>query len=287
MSDFGSLQKDLKTEVKQGVVTLFNAEDDFNSVKSVYTKFLSIINEIVGNNDIISSKLKALKNFDDYTFRHSINVATLAGIVAESINSDENYIKNVIIACLLHDIGKIKVPVEVLNKKGRLTKEEFEFIQRHPKDGFDLIQSYDTISDESKHGILEHHENMDGTGYPSNLCDDSISKIARLISIVDVYTALVSDRPFRLAMKPVDALNIMFTMTNRFDQNIFNAFLRVVIVFPNNSNVVTSNGSCYTVVSQNSGYPLRPTIKNTETDEVIDLAHDYENMSMIITEFVY
>jgi HD-GYP domain-containing protein (c-di-GMP phosphodiesterase class II) len=280
------LPKEVKEEALKGVVNLYNAKDNPEAVADIANEVGTTILDSITSNDSVNINLSKLKVCDDYTYKHSIDVATMAVLVARVLNYGIPFQKEVITAGILHDLGKTVIPEDILNKHGRLTKEEFEYIQRHPVEGYNLVKDCKDISEDTKQGILGHHENMDGTGYPARLSGDEIPIIAKILSVVDVYDALVADRPYRLAMKPADALEVMFTMSNKFDPVVFKAFLSIIIAYPVGSLVMTSMGDSCIVLKQNEGYPLRPVVKDLNTEEVIDLAHDYNSMNMVITEFI-
>ena len=130
--------------------------------------------------------------------------------------------------------------------------------------------------------ILNHHENIDGTGYPRQLSGNEIGKMAQIISIVDVYDALVTKRPYKEAKSPAEAIEMMFAMSNKFNLDIFRTFLSVVNIYPNGSTVKLSNGQVATVLRQNKSYPLRPVIKITSIKTIVDLSIDKNYLSTVI-----
>ena len=279
------MSDDVKTEALNSMKAIYNT-DNVDRIANTATELGDKILENIESSDSITINLSKLKVSDEYTYKHSIDVATMGVLVARDLGYDEEFQKDIIVSGILHDLGKTQTPKEVLNKHRRLTKEEFEYIQAHPKNGYDMIKDIPDISEETKQGVLRHHESYDGNGYPGTLIGTSIPIIARILTVVDVYDALVTDRPYRLAMKPADALEVMFTMSSKFDPVVFRSFMNIIVAYPIGSVVMTSLGDSCIVLSHNEGYPLRPTIKDLNTDEVIDLAHDYNSMSIVITEFI-
>ena len=276
----------IKEEALRGISAIYNTKDNPEEVTSM-AKDISdtILSTITGGNSV-NINLSKLKICDEYTYKHSVDVATMGALVAKALNYDDDFQKDVIISGLLHDLGKVEVPHEILVKDGRLTTDEFKFIQQHPQNGYNIVKDSKDISDVVKDGILYHHESMDGSGYPKRAMGSEIPIVARILTVVDVYDALVTNRPYRMAMTPSDALEVMFTMMGKFDPVIFKAFLSIIIAYPVGSLIMTSLGDVCVVIRQNEGFPLRPVIKDLNTDEVIDLVNDYNSMSVVITSFV-
>ena len=129
------------------------------------------------------------KDFDEYTYTHSLNVALYAMLIGKWLRLDNNSIKNVIKAGVLHDIGKTKVPIEILNKKARLSDEEFDIIKKHTFYGYDLVRSTDCVSDEVCEAVLLHHEREDKSGYPYGIGGRQLGLYAKIVAVADVYDA--------------------------------------------------------------------------------------------------
>ncbi|MDK2786689.1 MAG: hypothetical protein PWQ80_1368 [Thermotoga sp.] len=175
---------------------------------SIFVKFvLSLHYETEGLERLVSIVGKK----DHYTAEHSRNVAKIACLIGEKMNLKRKELKILEIAGHLHDIGKIAVPEHILNKPGKLSDEEFEIIKKHPVVGADILREYPELSF-TVPVVLYHHERMDGSGYPLGLKDKEIPILARILAVADVFDALTSDRPYRKAMKPEDALSLMKKM---------------------------------------------------------------------------
>ncbi|GAB6188877.1 hypothetical protein JCM30566_06160 [Marinitoga arctica] len=156
---------------------------------------------------------------DKYTANHSKNVAIISYFLGKKINLKRNELNTLKHAALLHDIGKIGIPEYILNKNGKLTNEEFEIIKKHPKIGAELINGFDELKYLSKY-ILYHHEKLDGSGYPYGLEEKDIPIISQIITIADIFEALISNRPYRYGLSPEKALKIMEEMP--INKNILN-----------------------------------------------------------------
>ncbi|AZB41535.1 HD-GYP domain-containing protein [Bacillus sp. FJAT-42376] len=165
---------------------------------------------------------------DKYTYQHSARVQTYSVQIAKQLHLSKDSLENLYFASLFHDVGKIHVPEEILNKPGRLTLEEFEILKKHSFDGAEMIKAtyYHYIGDI----ILQHHERLDGSGYPYGLKGDQISTEAQIIAIADTYDAMTSDRVYRKGLNPVDAMKEIKGLTNRhYRKPIVDALEQVLI----------------------------------------------------------
>jgi putative nucleotidyltransferase with HDIG domain len=170
--------------------------------------------------------LNEKKELDEYTYTHSLNVALYAMLIGKWLRLDNDSIKNVIKAGLLHDIGKIKVPIEILNKKARLSDEEFDIIKKHTLYGYDLVRSTDCLSDEVCEAVLLHHEREDKSGYPYGIGGSQLGLYAKIVAVADVYDAMTSDRVYKKRTTPFEAFEMFQTIgVKNFDPKIVKAFL--------------------------------------------------------------
>ncbi len=261
---------------------LYANVDDVDTLTIGATEMGEEVYSIVKSATSLCINLEKLKVSDVYTYKHAVDVGTMAAVLAKVIGESDSFVREVTVSGLLHDIGKEKIPAEIINKPAKLTKEEFEIIKTHPIHGYKLLLGAALISEEVRQGILNHHENVDGTGYPRGLVDDRIGKMAQIISIVDVYDALVTERAYKSAMSPSQAIEIMFTMSNKFNMDYFRAFLSIINAFPNGTEVLLSTGEIAIVMRQNKSYPLRPVIKLRDSEKIINLARDTSYLSTVI-----
>lgn len=227
--------------------------------------------------------LDALKVTDEYTFKHCVDVGAMAMLIARKLGESDKFIKDIALAGVLHDIGKNKIPLEILNKPSKLEGKEWEIMKKHPIISYQIVKDMDEISDEIKEAVVEHHENIDGTGYPFGLKGEKINRMARIITVADVYDALVTERPYKEAKNPANALEMILAMANKFDVEILKAFLDCVILYPIGSTIKLNNGALCTVIKNNENYPLRPTCQNIVTGQVYDLYRDARCLSLVIS----
>ncbi|GGX96329.1 HD-GYP domain-containing protein [Vogesella alkaliphila] len=240
----------------------------------------SITESVLSNSGALLTLLR-IKNKDDYTFLHSVSVGTLMIAFCRSVGLDRETIHLAGLGGILHDTGKALVPDEILNKPGRLTEEEFDIIRRHPRDGFDILSRTEGISEIPLDITLHHHERIDGSGYPHNLKGDTISTLAKMAAIVDVYDAITADRCYHKGMAPTDALRKIFEWSKyHFDPKLVQAFMRCVGIYPVGTLVLLESGKLGVVIEQHDSNLLTPKIKvmfssrsNTYLQpEIIDLS---------------
>lgn len=275
------LSESVKKRVAEGVHFLYsdteseNFEDATNSVTNELMRAIT-------DNDAIAVDISALKVSDEYTFKHSVDVATMSMIIAKKQGMSEKEVYEIGIAGLLHDIGKAKIPNEVLNKPGRLTDEEFSLMKRHSLLGYEILKGKKDISHAVLMGVLQHHEKINGRGYPLGLTSDKINLYAKILSVVDIYDALVTERPYKKAFSQRDAVEMIMSLTNELDITAMKSFLRSIILYPVDSIVQLSNGEKAKVVENNSEYILRPKVVGLTTGKVYDLAKDIKCANIII-----
>jgi HD-GYP domain-containing protein (c-di-GMP phosphodiesterase class II) len=249
-----------------------------------------ITEEIIRNKDLMVNMID-LKSYDNYTYRHSVNVGILSIILGASIGMTLTQLYRLGLSAMLHDIGKVFIDREIITKPEQLSDEEFEEIKRHPLLGYNYLQSRPyTFPSISLTGILDHHERIDGSGYPRGLSDKEISMFGRIISITDVYDAMTSDRPYRRSLPPAEVMEyLMGASGTLFDPDYVLLFTRKVAAYPLGTCVMLSNG-LKAIVTQN--YPdccLRPRVKliNDDPEPIyLDLRSDRSLADVTITKVI-
>lgn len=236
----------------------------------------------INQNNAIAIDISALKTSDEYTFKHSVDVATISMIVAKQQGMNSNQIREIGVAGLLHDIGKTKVPTNILNKPGKLNNQEFEIMKQHSLFGYQMVKDRPDVSEEVSLTILEHHEKINGSGYPMGITLAQICPYARILTISDIYDALVTERPYKAAYSQRDAVEIIMSMTRELDINAMKAFLESMILYPVDSIVELSNGEKARVVKNIPHYILRPTVVGLTSGKVYELGEDLNCANIII-----
>ena len=202
-----------------------------------------------------------LKDFDDYTFTHSVNVSVLAIAIGKRLGLNVNELNNLGLAGLLHDVGKMKVPEEILNKPGKLADEEFAIMKQHPVYGYEVMKNDRKIPPEVVKAALQHHEKSDGSGYPDGLFEQDISKYAKIIAICDVYDAITSNRCYHKGMIAADALKMIFAWSGKhFNEVLVKFFIHLIGVYPAGAVVVLDTGELAVVLKTNKDDGMRPKI---------------------------
>ena len=220
------------------------------------------INNSVLNNSNALLCLSAIREKDQYLMEHSINVAILMGIFTKFLGYEHDTAHQLVTGALLHDIGKIRVPNEVLNKAGKLTDEEWVEMKRHVVYGQSVLQDSPGISDIAKAICGQHHERLDGTGYPLGLKDSEISVYGRLASVVDIYDAVTADRVYHKGKPPSEAMKLLLEISgNHLDKSLVYDFIRCMGVYPVGTAVELSNGKIGVVISANAAKPDKPLVR--------------------------
>ncbi len=247
----------------------------------------NIVDEISCNDDIIVNMID-LKVVSEYTFYHSVNVCVLSLILGATLKLRKRQLYLLGIASLLHDIGKIYTPKEILDKPSKLTYEEFETIKLHSANGYRYVKKYLDIDTKVSVGIYQHHERYDGTGYPLNIKGGKISLFGRIIAIADVYDALVSDRPYRKGILPSEAVEyIMGGGGTMFDHHLVRIFSDRIACYPIGTCVILSNNLIGIVVENHYSYSLRPSVKiiqyenKSVTPYLINLKESNYNVTIV------
>lgn len=186
--------------------------------------------------------LVRLKQKDEYTYLHSVAVCALMINFARHLKLDEAEVQALGVAGLLHDVGKVAIADDVLLKPGKLTLRERTSVEGHPLAGHALLAQSSDIPATALEVCLRHHEKMDGSGYPDGLGDGELSLYARMGAICDVYDAVTSDRPYKAAWTPCEALTAMQSWTGHFDEQLLDRFADSLGIFPVGTLVTLSNG---------------------------------------------
>lgn len=204
----------------------------------------SLLYENMYSNIAVTECLNKIKIVDEYTYSHCINVSLYSMLIGKWLELPESEIKLLMISGILHDVGKSKIPIDILNKKGPLTQEELEVIKMHPLFGFEIIKDNTGINKKVKDAVLMHHEKENGTGYPFGMKSDSISNFAKIISIADAFDALTSERVYKKRRTPFDTFREFERIVGEglYDPGILFKFIHNISQYYVGSRVMMNTG---------------------------------------------
>lgn len=240
---------------------------DMEQVQNLSEIIFIRINE---NRDIISC-INQIRDVDDYTYAHSVNVSLICMLIAKWMKHDPDEIRLIVQAGLLHDIGKSLIPREILNKPGKLTKDEFEEIKRHPVYGYRALEKIPGMNKDICRAVLLHHEREDGTGYPMGVKGDQISPIAKIIAVADIYDAMTSNRIYKAKESPFEVFDMMENETFGYlDPRVVTAFLGNIAAYYIGDFVKLTTGEIGEIVYINPRHASQPVVKVADT--YIDLS---------------
>lgn len=216
---------------------------------------------ILRNPDALTS-LSRLKQFDEYTFYHSVNTALLALSMGRDLGYDRTKLLQLGTGMLLHDIGKTQIPLELLNKPGRFEAHEFEMMKQHVMRGAEVLSATTGLSDAFLKPTLEHHERVDGTGYPYHYCKKDLSEFGLIAAIVDIYDAVTSDRCYHKGKSPHETLKFLYQLGTQghVESELVQRFVQIVGVYPVGSCVALNTGEAAVVIQTNRGASLKPRV---------------------------
>lgn len=276
-----SLSKSVRERISHGIESIYS-DTNVENMASTTASITNDLMDAIDSNNAIAIDIGELKTSDEYTFKHSVDVATISMILAKQQGLSRKEIYEIGICGLLHDVGKTKVPLEILNKPGRLDDEEFEIMKQHSVFGYRMIKDKPDFSEKICLGVLQHHEKINGSGYPMGVEEKQISPYARIISVADIYDALITERPYKQAFSKRDAVEMIMSMTGELDIRAMRSFLESMILYPVGSIVELSNGEKAKVVKNSPHYILRPTVVGVQSGRVYDLGEDFSCANVII-----
>lgn len=217
--------------------------------------------------------LSLINTKDEYTYRHSVNVAIVAGIIGKWMGYEKKYLLELILAGLLHDLGKLFVPIDILNKPGKLDESEYDKIKCHPEEGYKLLAGTN-VAEAVRQGVLQHHERISGQGYPHGVEGSEICDYAKIIAVADIYDAITSDRPYSPKRTPFTAIKIIVDQMLVLDPKVFSVFIENVRDSFVGSSVSLSDGSKGEIVCMKDRYSYRPIIRVSDSLLNLEKRHD-------------
>lgn len=232
---------------------------------------------VLRNPDALSS-LSRLKRFDEYTFYHSVNTALLAMSLGRKLGFDRPALHLAGVGTLLHDIGKMKIPLEVLNKPGRFEAHEMEIMKQHVLRGVEVLTGTTGLGDSYVQPALEHHERVNGAGYPHQRAKQEISQFGLITAVVDIYDAMTSDRCYHKGRPAHEILQLLYRLSleGHLDSTLVQHFIQVVGVYPVGSIVELNTGETGIVKQVNHDAPLAPVVLIVKSAGNTSLSNPHE-----------
>ncbi|MGL4818378.1 MAG: HD-GYP domain-containing protein, partial [Bacilli bacterium] len=239
-----------------------NIQIDYNSLTQIVYRIMRIIEK----REELVSVLSEMYVTDMYTMTHSLQCTVYSLQMGRAFGFSKDKLVQLGIATLLHDIGKLAIPDSILQKTDRLTDDEFRMIKRHPLFGYALLEPIAEVDRHVLRCVLEHHERLDGSGYPHGKSGEEISEFAQILAVVDVYDALTSHRVYRQrTFLPFEAMQLIEQdVGTKFSQRVFSTFKQAIILFPNGTVVTLNDGRRGVVFKQNSRQAERPIVRIIE-----------------------
>ena len=288
------INKNLRNKALQDIRDVyFELDNNGKITTSSINKYSNIVSDLT--NEIttklsLSQGLLKFKNYDEYTYQHCLNVASLNISTGIYMDLSEDMLHDLGMIGLLHDIGKTLIPIEIVNKPGKLTQEEFNIMKTHPTKAVKILGNM--VSPNILDAIESHHEKLNGTGYPHGKSNNDIPLYARITAISDVYHALSSVRSYRKSCFPSEVIEyLMGCADSHFDYDILRIFLKNVITYPVGSLVKLSNNLSGIVIKNYKENTMRPIVRVLNIDNTsggdIDLLNDRRLMNVTITKSEY
>ncbi|ARK31964.1 HD-GYP domain-containing protein [Halalkalibacter krulwichiae] len=256
-----------------------------------FSKVVEVILDDIKNNKNAVEILSDVFIYDSYIFTHSLNVTVYTLRLAIELGFSDKQLMEIGLGALLHDVGKMAIPVEILNKPDRLTDEEYQMIKSHARAGYDLLRNVPNVSLVTAHCALQHHERPDGTGYPQGLKGNEIHLYAKIIAVADVFDAVTSNRIYRKPMLPHEGLELLYSgVGHQFEHSLVEAFRNTIAVYPVGLRVKLSDGRKGFVMKQNKQLSTHPIVHVTEEHNlVLAIGYDIDltkhlNVTIIETE---
>jgi HD-GYP domain-containing protein (c-di-GMP phosphodiesterase class II) len=284
--ELDSTQKILDESIRAETLALVQDWAEHRNPRT-YTRIEETVKNII--KEIMNGKtpvygLAEICTVDAYTYAHSVDVCILSAMVGCQLNYKKSDMLKLGIGSLLHDLGKVKIDNELLNKPDKLTDIEMLKIKRHPELGYEMLKQHDEISPASCSIVLNHHERYNGSGYPRGLSGEAINNFSSICGITDIYNALITDRVYRKAIPPNEVYEMLSAVGDRlFPLWTVKALLQCVSPYPVGTLIWLSTGDIALVVAVDHSLPLRPDVLILRTKEMVSLSNELS--LMIVGQF--
>lgn len=264
-----SLREELKRagKIKEDARNIISkVMQDIQKGKSVEISQVSniveqMIDSVFRNQDALINMLR-IRNKDEYTFMHSVNVSVIMINFCKALDMPKDVIREFGIGAMLHDVGKARIPTRIIAKQGKLDEKEYRLIKKHVQYSKIILENTSNIPASALEIAEQHHERMDGSGYPKGISGDQISKAGRMAAIVDVYDAMTAQRSYSKGIEPHFAIKTLFELSkSKFDEELAHQFIRTMGIFPVGSIVFLYSGLVGMVVESGRENALQPVVR--------------------------
>ena len=279
-------------EIKRHFDNMVSHADQPRSIRPSITKPLSsmlttLLDELLEHKGAMVM-LMNMGSIDNYLYQHSLNVCVYSSLLASQQNVSKDDVHTLGLAALLHDVGKTKIKAEILKKNDKLTLKEYEHVKLHTIYGYDILKQEPSIPYAVAKCALQHHERLDGSGYPYGLKGEEISEEAKWIGIVDSYDAMTTNRIYRSPILPHDAIEHLYAGSGQlYDHRMLSEFRDKVVLYPIGIPVKLSNGVSGVVADYHANYPSRPIIRVIKDEDNERLSAPYDlDMSKILNVMI-
>lgn len=232
-----------------------------------------LVSRVLSNNNILGN-LRMIEVADEYTYKHSINVGMVSSMIGKWLGYSQLELMDLALAGMLHDIGKSRIPIDIINKPARLTTDEFDIIKTHPRAGYEILCETKEVNFDVLFGVLEHHEWIDGNGYPNGSAGKKIHEFARIVAVADVFDAMTSNRSYKSKVSPFKVAEIVLEESvSHLDPEIVHLFLSRISQFYVGNKVQLNTGEVGEIVMVNRYNLTRPLVRVKE--RFYDLSSNY------------
>jgi putative nucleotidyltransferase with HDIG domain len=271
----------LSETMKAGILNLNLSEDQI--MKNTGDASATIRDSFTKNTKEVLSSILTVRDIDEYLYRHSVNVSVISFMLAKWMGYDDEKLDKLVQAALLHDIGKLKVPQEILHKPGKLTDEEFVIMKKHAAYTYSILKEFKDLDPEILNGAAFHHEKLDGSGYPLGLKADRIPEFAKIIAVADIFDAMTSDRVYHKKKSPFKVLEMFENSSfGKLDIKVTMLFVKRFVEYYIGVNVILSDGKTAKIIRLNINEVTKPLIM-TDEGSFIDMSLD---RNIEISDFV-
>ena len=254
----------IRQQANSMVFEMYNDQElvqDNNKVKELRRLSRDIVIDILHMQKDATIEFPEIKTYQNYLYLHSVNVSVLSVLLGFKLGLGDASLEDLALGALLHDIGKVEIPLSILDKQSSLNEAEYEVIKEHPRNGFNILRNSLYIKPRSFTVALQHHETCDGSGYPSGRKGEEIHIFSRIAVVADIFDALTTDRPYKQRWSFEKTISYLLDITKKLDSKVLDEFLKVFPMYPLGTVVILSNNETGIVFAQNKQDLRKPQVR--------------------------